>query len=468
VKHVLDWLHDRLGLGPILAFVRGHKVPPELAGRRGWMYVFGFATLAAFLSQVVTGVALATMYVPAPAHAHDSLVHITEGTRFGGVLRGMHYFGASAMVLLVLVHMARVYLTGSYKAPRQMNWITGVLLLVLVLTMALTGQLLRWDENGMWTVIVAAKFAEHTPLVGPWIAEFFLGGTDIGGTTLTRAHALHVVVLPAGIFAFVGVHMYLLVHNGISEPPNAEAPTDPKRYRAWYEARKKAKGVPYLPFAMWREVVVACLVVLVIVALAWIVGPKGPAGPADPTDMSAAPKPDWFVRWYYALLFFKPRGLETFVMVYLPILALLGLLGLPLVFGGGRRAIKHRPWAPIIVASGVVAFGVLTVTGMNSDWTPAYDVTRLSDEEVGVAAGPVHEGARLFHEKGCMYCHKVGDRGGQYGPDLSDAAHRLSREEMTVRIVQGYRDMPAYRDALTAEELEPLVAFLFALPERAR
>lgn len=456
---------ERLGVGPLLEFARDHKVQPELGTAKGWMYVFGLATLTAFLSQVLTGIALATMYVPSPAHAHDSLVHITHETTFGGVLRGMHFFGASAMVLLVFVHMGRVFLTASYKAPRQMNWVTGVFLMTIVMAMALTGQLLRWDENGMWTVMVAAKFAERTPLVGEWIAQFMLGGSGVGGATLTRAHALHVIVLPVTILLFLAAHLHLLVHHGVSEPPTPEAPTELKKYVEWYEKREETEGVRYFPHGVWRELVVAFGVVVTIVLLAVIVGPKGPLGPGDPTDLSAEPKPDWFVRWYYALLYFKPRGLETLVMVYLPIAALVGLLALPFVAGRGRRTLRARPWAPVIVVAAVLTFGVLTVTGLRSDWTPAYDAEPFTNADLGVESGPVHEGARLFHEKGCMYCHAALGRGGRYGPDLSDVTLRLSREDITLRIIQGFRDMPAYRDALAADELEPLLAFLAAAPD---
>lgn len=458
---------EKLALGPIVDFIRDHKVQPELATRKGWMYVFGLATFTAFLAQVITGVGLATMYVPTPADARSSLLHITDEVPLGALLRAMHFFGASAMLVLVFLHMARVFLTGSYKAPRQMNWVTGVLLLFLVLTMALTGQLLRWDENGMWTVVVAAKFAERTPLVGNAIARFFLAGAEIGGPTLTRAYALHVLIVPGTIFAFVGLHLYLLVQHGVSEPPTPDAPTSPKEYVEWYEKREAQQGVRYVPHAIWREIVFAFVVVLTIVTLAVVLGPKGLAGPGDPTQLSAEPKPDWFVRWYYALLYFKPRGLETLVMVYLPIGAFLGALALPFVFGRGRRALRARPWAPLVVVAALLAFGVLTVSGLHSDWTPAYDVPPFSPERLG-AAPEVREGARLFHEKGCLYCHRALGRGGLYGPDLSGVTVRLSREDITARIVQGFRDMPAYRDALTEEELDPLLAFLMAAPDLPR
>src|SRR5438270_210304 len=164
-----------------------HPVPP----RTGWKYVFGSATLFAFLIQVFTGIALATAYVSSAGQAYDSLQwithhaflgHLLRGMKWithhaflGHLLRGMHYFGASAMVLLVGIHMIRTFLTGSYKFPRELNWVVGVVLLGLTILMGFTGQLLRWDQNGVWSTIVAAEQAGRVPVIGPWLARFLMG-----------------------------------------------------------------------------------------------------------------------------------------------------------------------------------------------------------------------------------------------------------------------------------------------------
>lgn len=468
MKSLIDRLIELLRLEPLAQFMREHKVPPELGTRKGWFYVFGLATLTAFIVQVFTGIALATTYVPDPAHAHDSLLFITHETLLGGFLRALHFAGASAMVVLVFVHMGRVYLTASYKHPRQMGWITGVVLLVFTLLMALTGQLLRWDQNGVWTVLVAAMFADRVPLLGDELARFVLAGPTVGGATLSRFYALHTLALPALIALFIAYHLYLLVRNGVSEWPNVAHPVDRSSYRAWYKRREEEEGVRYFPEATWKEIVFSALVVFAIVGVALVVGPKGPGEPPDPTRMSATPMPDWFVRWYYALLYFKPVELESFVMVYAPLLVLVGLFLLPVLFGGGHRSLRYRPWAVGVVGLTLIAFVVLTVVGLRSPWTPDYGTQPLTAAQLGVGSGPVYEGARLFHERGCQYCHVVLGQGGQYGPDLTWVRLRLAPEDITARIVQGYRDMPGYRDTLTPEELDRLLYFLRALPELER
>jgi ubiquinol-cytochrome c reductase cytochrome b subunit len=465
VKPMSQRLIEIFRLEPLVRFLQEHKVPPELATRKGWSYVFGFATLTAFLVQVVTGIALATTYVPDPAHVHDSLRFITYEAPLGGFLRGMHYAGASAMVALIFIHMGRVYLTASYKYPRQLSWITGVVLLFLTLLMAVTGQLLRWDENGVWTVAVAAKFASRVPLMGEGLAWFIQAGPTVGGATLSRFFALHTMAVPLTIAAFVGYHLFLLIRNGVSEWPDASRPVERRTYDAWYSQLKREQGVRYFPDVNWRELVFATLVLGIILGLALVVGARPLGAPPEPSDLSAQPMPDWFVRWYYALLYFKPRGLESFVMVYAPLLLLVGLILLPILFGTGHRSLRRRPWAVGVVAFVVISFFILTLKGQRSPWTPAYDTQPLQAEQLGVSAGPVYEGAQLFHERGCQYCHQVLGRGGQYGPDLTRVARRLAPGDITVRIVQGYGDMPAYRDVLDGAELERLLSFLRALPE---
>ena len=460
----VEWLRDRLGLGPLIEFTRTYKVPAKLHGRIGWMYVLGMGIIAAFTVQVVSGVALATMYVPSAGLAYDSVRYITEEVPFGGLLRGLHFFGASAMVVLVLAHMAQVFLVAAYKYPREMNWISGVFLLLLTILMAATGQMLRWDSDGMWTVVVATKFAARVPLVGEPLAQFVLGGPTVGGSTLTRFYAAHVFLLPGLIIALVGLHMYLVMHHGISEPPEAGRPVDARTYKRYY-AKLKEQGVRYLPDVAYKEFVTGAAVVVAVFLLAIIFGPKA-SGPApDPTMAFADPRPDWYLRWYYAFLYVKPRGLESAVMVYLPIATIIGLLLLPILFREGVRTPLERPHAIAAVAVVAIVLATLTAIGLRAPWSPAYDTQPLGPAELGVKSGPIVEGAQVFFDRGCQYCHVVLGRGGLFGPDLTEVAARISPQETAVRIVQGFRrDMPAYRDILSQEELDALLAFLQALP----
>ena len=280
---IWHWFNDRTGLSEIIKPLAGHLVPRGTT----WMYVFGSATLVAFIIQVVTGIALATMYIPSTSQAYQSLRFITYQAWLGNFIRGLHYFGASAMILLVGIHMIRVFITAAYKFPREMNWISGVLLLGLTVLMGFTGQLLRWDQNALWSVVVGAEQAGRIPFIGDWISRFLLAGKVIGGATLSRFFAFHVFFIPALIFSVLGFHLYLVIRNGISEPPKQGQAVDPKSYRSWYENLIKTDGHPFWPDAAWRDVVFGVGVIAVIMFLAYVVGPPVIGKPPDPTNIQA-------------------------------------------------------------------------------------------------------------------------------------------------------------------------------------
>jgi ubiquinol-cytochrome c reductase cytochrome b subunit len=449
-------IDDRLGLMKVLKPVMEHKVPKDSK----WAYVFGSATLFSFVLQVVTGVALATTYVPSTNDAYRTLKFISEQATLGHVLRGMHYFGASMMILFLGVHMFRVYLFAAYKYPREGNWLSGVVLLISTLTMGFTGQLLRWDQDAVWSVNIAARQAVRVPLIGPWLQRLVYAGDRLSGSTLTRFYDLHVFIIPGLMFAFIGLHLYLVIYNGISEPPRAGNPVDPKTYRKNYQELLKKDGVPFWPDAAWRDALFGSLVISAIVALAIIFGPPHLEKPPDPTLLHAYPRPDWYLLWYFAILALSPHKLESYIMVLLP----LGIFGsmflLPFWYNKGERAPSRRPWSIAWVIFVVSIVTVLWREGKVAGWSPRFEARGLNSAAYNVNDPVVHQGAVLFHDKGCEYCHEIHGQGGLRGPNLSDVADRLNDQQIERRILNGGYNMPEFARTLNSDQVNALVTFL--------
>jgi ubiquinol-cytochrome c reductase cytochrome b subunit len=450
------WLDERSGLGAVWDVVGKHRVPKGST----WLYVFGTATLTALMIQIVSGVALATMYVPATGEAYASLQQISRPGTLSSIVRGMHYFGASAMVVLAVTHMIRVFLTGSFKFPRELGWASGVVLLLLTLGMAFTGQLLRWDQNAIWSVVVGADQAARTPIVGSALGDFIMGGRNLGGATLTRFYALHILVIPALILGGVSFHVYLVFRNGISEPARAGRPVRPGRYADVYARYVRWKGVPFWPFAAWRDVVFALLVVLTVVGLAVLAGAPSLGDPPDPTLINAEPRPDWYLLWYFAVLALLPPAWENVLIILMPAVGVGGLLLLPFVWPAGERSPRRRPWAVGSVFAGLAGLVALTVIGVRAPWSPRFDAPPLPDSVVASSDPQVQLGADLFHSRGCLYCHRVAGFGGERGPDLTFVGERLTEEQATLRILNGGTNMPSFAGIVAPSEISALVAFL--------
>lgn len=457
LRRAWNWFDDLTGMSAMVRPLLFHPVPR--ARKAAWLYVLGSATLIVFLVQIVTGIALSSAYVASSGQAYSTLLFISA-SRFGSIVRGIHYFGASAMVILIGIHAIRVYLTASYKYPRQMNWLSGVVLLFLTLGMAFTGQLLRWDQNGFWSAVVAAEQAGRSPVIGNWLGHFLLAGDTAGGATLSRFFAAHVFFIPALIFLFLGLHLYLVIHNGISEPPKAGRPVDPRTYRVWYKELLARDGEPFWPNAAWRDAVFGCLVVLIIVGLAIAVGPEPLGRAPDPTLIGASPKPDWYLLWYYALLSVIPRWSEDAVIILAPLIFALLLIFLPFAASRGERSPLRRPWSMVIVAAIIITIYHYGRLGASAPWSPRLEAAPLPAAIVGATTGPVAAGAKVFYDKGCEFCHTVDGYGGIRGPDLSAAGDRMTGEQITTRIYSGAANMPSYRGNMSDQDLANVIAFL--------
>ena len=219
---VLAWVDQRTAASGFLTGLLYRKVPKGT----NWFYTLGSATLFAFIVQAVTGVFLAMFYTPSPTQAYGSISHINEDVFLGQLVHGMHKWGASVMVILIFLHMARVFFFGAYKYPRELNWVIGVTLLILTMIMAFTGYLLPFDQRSFWASVVGININGTGPIIGPYLSDFLRAGPEFGATTLARFYAIHMLLLPAAIIALIGAHLYLVVKLGTTAPPwlHAEKP----------------------------------------------------------------------------------------------------------------------------------------------------------------------------------------------------------------------------------------------------
>ncbi len=219
---IAGWLDERSGASPFARAFLYRKTPRG----NNWAYTLGSATMFAFVAQAVTGVFLAMYYNPAPADAYESIARISNEVFLGEFVRGMHRWGATVMVVLIFLHMARTFFYGAYKYPRELNWLIGVVLLVLTLAMSLTGYLLPFDQRGFWATVVAVNINASGPIIGPYLADFLRGGAEFNATTLSRFYAIHMLLVPGLIAALIGAHLYLVAKLGITAPPWLKAEKD--------------------------------------------------------------------------------------------------------------------------------------------------------------------------------------------------------------------------------------------------
>ena len=225
----VDWLDERTSLSAGARWMMFRKVPKGT----NWFYTLGSATMFAFLSQAVTGVFLAMYYDPSATRAYESVRYLTNEVFLGEFVRGMHKWGSTVMVILIFLHMARTFFFGAYKYPRELNWVIGVVLLILTLMMSFTGYLLPFDQRSYWATIVGVNINGSAPFAGPFLSDFLRGGAEFGATTLSRFYAIHMLLVPGLLAALIGAHLYLVARLGTTAPPwlKANEPTEFSRER---------------------------------------------------------------------------------------------------------------------------------------------------------------------------------------------------------------------------------------------
>jgi len=458
-----DWFDHRLQLAAPVREMAEHPVPRNTAS---WWYVFGSAALTVFVLQFVTGILLALVYVPSGAEAWSSLQALNHDVALGWFIRGMHGWGSNFMVAIVLIHMVQVFLFGAHKFPRELTWIIGVFLLLMTLGMAFSGQVLRFDQDAYWGLGIGASIASRVPILGPTIVRLMLGGPIIAGATLSRFFAVHVFVIPGLLIGFVCLHVLMVLKLGINEWPMPGRIVRRASYEAEYHALTKKDGAPFVPYAVWKDMFFAAVIILAVAACAFFFGPFGPTGRPDPTIIQTVPKPDYFFLWLYALLSLLPPSLETPVLLIGPVVAIAGLLLLPFLSGEGEKSWKRRPIAVLTVSLIAIMLGTFTHLAGFTPWSPhmnAWSGDPVPDRYIHDSSALARQGAMVFQVKQCRNCHSLGESGGQRGPTLDSVAVRLTQDQLIRQVIQGGGNMPAYGKNLSPAETTALVAFLETL-----
>jgi ubiquinol-cytochrome c reductase cytochrome b subunit len=428
-----------------------------------WWHTLGSAALFLILLQTLTGFFLAFYYVPSPEHAYDSLTYIQNEIPFGAFVRGLHYWGASLTVVVVFLHLLRVFFMGAYKYPRELSWVVGVFLFLLIMLFGFTGYLLPWDQKAYWATVVGTHIAGKAPLVGEYLWRILQGGVEVGARTLGRFYAAHVLILPAVLYAFILVHISMVIYQGIGPTPKGGLSRIRKAdYKRLYE-ESKGKGKTFFEHLLQDGVVLFLLLLLLVwMAAAWKI-PMEEA--ADPTSTTYVPRPEWYFYFLFELLWFFPGKWIPVATFYIPLAAVLLLLFLPFYDRTSGRSPLKRPVASGIAFTALAAIALLTYQGTTAPALPK-ETAALSQEAKALPPELVR-GRRVFEAQGCSACHVLKGTGGAAGPDLTRVGatrdvpwlKRFIKDPATVRPGSV---MPSYGE-LSAEELDALTKYLSSL-----
>ncbi|MBI1790265.1 MAG: cytochrome b N-terminal domain-containing protein [Acidobacteria bacterium] len=444
------WLDHRTGLETAVKDFLYENIPAS----SGWRQVFGSVALFLFLIQAFTGILLAFNYAPTPGEAYNSLRYIVTEVTGGRLIRGLHHWGASMMIVVVVLHMLQVFLWGAYKKPRETTWMAGVVLLLLTLAYGLTGYLLPWDNRAYWGTVVTTQIASKAPLLGPYLSRLMGGENAVGVVTFARFYGLHVLLLPPATTFLLILHIYLVRKHGVAPVPGDEA-LPPRKF--YPEQAFRDTVATFIAFA-----VLFLLAVAVRVPLERI---------ADPTDTTYIPRPEWYFLFLFQTLKFFEGPLEVFGAVILPGLAVLALLLAPFIDRGRMVAVSKR-----VVAFGVVALAAIGWTGLTVaaiattprantelavDFSEPTGWLQLSPEELA--------GIGYFRRENCIGCHTVGEGKPKIGPDLAstairkDAAWMIEHFKRPKELVPGSSMPPIH---LPDKQLNALAAFLLKITPR--
>ncbi len=451
MRPLIDWIEDRTGL---LSTVQ-HFLDEEIPASSGWKQVLGSVAMFIFFVQAFTGVMLGLNYGATPGEAYNSLRHIMTELSGGSLIRGLHHWGASMMVVVVVLHMVQVFLWGAYKKPREATWMVGVVLLLFTLGFALTGYLLPWDNRAYWGTVVTTQIAAGVPVMGPYVLRLMGAEDGVGVVTFARFYAAHVLILPALTFLLIVFHVYLVRRHGVAPEPGDELLPKEKFY----------------PRQVFKDTVAVFVAFATMFTLAIVA--KAPLGRlADPTDTTFIPRPEWYFQFLFQLLKYCEGPLELFATVVLPGLAVGGLFVVPFLDRAPMVKVTTRTLAFGVVVLCAIGWGGLTMAAIRE--TPAsaaiaeaqgpMDWVELSPQEVA--------GVAYFENEKCASCHTLGlTDEGKPGPNLGtggasrDAKWMIAHFKQPASVIPGSQMPPV---ALKANELNALASFLLKLtPQNA-
>ena len=444
------WVDNRTGIQTAVRKFLYEDIPAS----SGWHQVFGSIAMFLFMVQAFTGALLAFNYAPTPGDAYNSLRYILTELTAGKLMRGLHHWGASMIIVVVVLHMVQVFLYGAYKKPREATWMVGVVLLLLTLAYGLTGYLLPWDNRAYWGTVVTTQIAGQAPIAGPYLTRLLGGEGAIGVVTFARFYGMHVLLLPPATIFLVGLHIYLVRKHGVAPAPGDEVKPTKKFY-------------PQQVFKDTAAIFAAFAILFTLALVAHV--PLEQL--ADPTDTTYTPRPEWYFLFLFQTLKLFSGPMEVVGSVVLPGLAVLLLILVPFIDRTRLVKVTQRTVAFGVVALAGIAWTGLTVAAVKStpkppaatlvDYSAPTDWMQLSPEEMA--------GIGYFRSENCIACHAVGGLGKEVGPDLTKAAIHRDASWMIGHFkhpdeVRPGTSMPPIR--LTDAQLNSLAAFLLKLNEK--
>ena len=451
MRKIIDWIEHRTGLETAVRNFLYEDIPAS----SGWHQIIGSAAVFFFIIQVFTGGLLAFNFAPTPGDSYNSVRYIMTELTGGRLIRGLHHWGASMMLIIVVLHMLQVFLYGAYKKPREATWMIGCVLLLITLVFGLTGYLLPWDNRAYWGTVVTANITGSAPVLGPYLTRLLGSEMGVSRVTFSRFYALHTILLPPLVIILIGIHIYLVRKHGVAPAVGDTAP------------RRK-----FFPEQVFKDTVGVAFAFIILFTLAVVA--DAPLGRlADPTDTAFTPRPEWYFLFLFQTIKFFKGPLEVLGAVVLPGLAVLALFLVPFIDRGPMVRLGKRTFA-----FGIAVLGILAWTGLT---TAAVMTTPPNPEENGLVASSESEtsiqawqhlspeelqGLALFRKENCKACHPGGGNKG-IGPDLTklpadhrNAAWLVPHFQNPSKVVPG-SSMPPVQ--LKDAELNALSAFVLKL-----